>query len=233
MAAGIRQTAQQLVDAAVRDDQMARLAAQSPGVFSEAPAVLVGARRLSCWGAATFGWPDGQLAGDRSEHSAPFRYSLLRIWDPGLPSVLFIGMNPSTADARTNDPTIRRCLWFAAGWGYGSLVMCNLFAYRATDPAAMASWWLRGQDIVGPEHDLLLAHLARESGDIVVAWGSISQHPRVFRPAVRARVDAVAQLLNVHGSGPRSIVCLGTTADRQPRHPLYLAGDAERRPWVP
>jgi hypothetical protein len=215
------------VDAAVRDDQMRRLAEQAPGVFSEAPAVTVAGRRLECWGAATFGG-DGH-----HDDPDPYRYSLLRVWDPALPSVLFLGMNPSTADARTNDPTIRRCLGFAAGWGFGSLVMCNLFAYRATDPAVMARDWLGGRDIVGPEHDLLLAHLARLACQVVVAWGSVSQHPRVFQPAVRTRIGQVLQLLGA-GVPPDPglpIVCLGRCADGQPRHPLYVKGDAERAPW--
>ena len=63
-----------------------------------------------------------------------FRYTLWRRWDKTLPPVMMIGLNPSTADAHRNDPTIRRCIGFAKRWGHGGLVMTNLFAFRATYP---------------------------------------------------------------------------------------------------
>ena len=66
-----------------------------------------------------------------------YRYELWRIWDEALPVCMFIGLNPSTADETVDDPTIRRCINFAKEWGYGQLVMTNLFAFRATKPAEM------------------------------------------------------------------------------------------------
>ena len=66
-----------------------------------------------------------------------YRYALSRVWAADKPYALFIGLNPSTADETLDDPTIRRCIDFAKRWGYGGLVMANLFAYRATDPAVM------------------------------------------------------------------------------------------------
>jgi len=66
-----------------------------------------------------------------------YRYSLFRIWDEDKSLVLFIGLNPSTADEKEDDPTIRRCINFAKqwGWGYGGLIMGNLFSFRATQPS--------------------------------------------------------------------------------------------------
>ena len=72
-------------------------------------------------------------AGDASDDRR-YRYELSRIWDAALPPVLFVGMNPSTADEEQDDPTIRRCIRFARDWGYGGLLMGNLYALRATDP---------------------------------------------------------------------------------------------------
>lgn len=63
-----------------------------------------------------------------------YRYALRKIWLPAAPQVLFIGLNPSTADEKSDDPTIRRCLGFARSWGYGGLIVANLFAYRTTAP---------------------------------------------------------------------------------------------------
>lgn len=63
-----------------------------------------------------------------------YRYVLTRTWDETLPNIMFVGLNPSTADETTDDPTIRRCINFAKSWGYGGLYMVNLFAYRSTNP---------------------------------------------------------------------------------------------------
>ena len=68
-----------------------------------------------------------------------YRYWLRRDWDRALPQCAFIGLNPSTADAQTDDPTLRRCMGFARQWGYGSLLLVNLFGFRATDPAALST----------------------------------------------------------------------------------------------
>ena len=63
-----------------------------------------------------------------------YRYSLTRIWDESKPKVMFIMLNSSTANANNDDPTIRRCINFAKAWGFGDLYVCNIFAYRATNP---------------------------------------------------------------------------------------------------
>lgn len=82
--------------------------------------------------------------------------------------MLFIGLNPSTADETDDDPTIRRCVGFAKNLGYGGLCMANLFAYRATVPSVMMS----ARDPVGPVNDEWLSRLSSDAGIIIAAWGN-------------------------------------------------------------
>lgn len=140
-----------------------------------------------------------------------YRYELTRRWATG-PLVGWVMLNPSRADAHLDDPTVRRCVGFARRWGYGGLIIRNLYALRATDPAALST----DPDPVGPDND---AHLSRcgEQDLTVIAWGA--------RGADRARV--VLSLLAAHGVRPHQ---LGVTADGQPRHPLYLRGELTPTP---
>ena len=90
-----------------------------------------------------------------------YRYCLSRVWNPKLPSVMFVGLNPSTADEQEDDPTVRRCIGFARNWNFGGLILVNLFAYRSTDPADL----LRVDDPVGPGNDKhILASAAGQGG---------------------------------------------------------------------
>lgn len=131
-----------------------------------------------------------------------YRYWLRRDWDRALPQCAFIGLNPSTADAQTDDPTLRRCMGFARQWGYGSLLLVNLFGFRATDPAALSTV----SDPVGPRANHWLRRAAAESPLLVAAWGNGGQ---LFERATR-----VAHLIH-------NAQCLGVTAQGMPRHPLY------------
>lgn len=135
-----------------------------------------------------------------------YRYSLSRAW--GEPRVLFIGLNPSTADETEDDPTIRRCVNFARAWGYDGMVMANLFAYRATDPKVM----LAADDPVGPENDERLRDLHSRCCLTVACWGAGGAH--------RGRDREVIDML-----GYLDIWCLGFTKAGHPRHPLYLRKD--------
>lgn len=147
-----------------------------------------------------------------------YRYTLTRIWDRSKPLVVFSMLNPSTADALINDPTIVRCIGFARAWGYGGIIVVNLFAWRATDPAELT----RCDDPIGPDND---AHLfaASEGRDVVAAWGASVPHYWRHRPGAIA-----AQLRD------RSVRLhhLGLTKDGHPRHPLYLRGDTTPTRWV-
>jgi len=102
-----------------------------------------------------------------------YRYSLGRRWTPGEKLLVVIGLNPSTADATQDDPTIRRCVGFAKRWGFGGLLMLNLFAYRATDPEELRGAIARGLDPVGPLNDAKLLGFT-DGCPALVAWGS---HP--------------------------------------------------------
>ncbi|MBW4523309.1 MAG: DUF1643 domain-containing protein [Scytolyngbya sp. HA4215-MV1] len=140
-----------------------------------------------------------------------YRYLLWREWNPQAPKISFVMLNPSTADAATNDPTIRRCIGFAQTWGFGSIEVVNLFAYRATR-------WLdlrNATDPIGTENDRYLINTAHQAHTLLLAWGNSGQWQN--------RHQAVIQLL-----GDRSpLYCLGTTHSGQPRHPLYQPGNLQ------
>lgn len=94
-----------------------------------------------------------------------YRFALWRVWDDSLPRVMFIGLNPSTADESDDDPTLIRCIRYAKSWGYGGICMANLFAFRATDPKVMLS----AKDPVGADNDRWLLELSQSSGLVVAA----------------------------------------------------------------
>jgi hypothetical protein len=137
-----------------------------------------------------------------------YRYALWRTWDANLPAVLFIGLNPSTADAVHDDPTIRRCLGYARAWGCGSLRVANLFALRTPHPEQL---W-QAADPIGPENDDWLAALSADAGLIVACWGNLG--------AQRQRAAQVQTRLP-------ELACLGVTRQSQPAHPLYLRKDLQ------
>ncbi len=139
-----------------------------------------------------------------------YRYALYRTWAASKPKVMFIGLNPSTADETVDDPTIRRCKGFAADWGYGGLIMTNLFALRATKPKVM----MAHPAPIGPENGDWLRLLAQEVDLIVAAWGNHGGH---------MKRDHVTTLLMP------SMKCLGVTKKGQPRHPLYVKRDTVLR----
>jgi hypothetical protein len=144
-----------------------------------------------------------------------YRYSLWRTWDETLPYVVFIGLNPSTADETKDDPTIRRCVGFAKRWGYGAVCVVNLFGYRATNPAEMK----KVSDPFGRDHAQVTLNVCREAGLIVAAWGVHGSH---------RNADELL-LLGVH----KDVHCLGTTKDDFPCHPLYLRSDLEPVLYLP
>lgn len=141
-----------------------------------------------------------------------YRYWLLREWDSTKPQMRFIMLNPSTADWRKDDPTIRKCMGFAELAGAGSILVMNLFALRSTQPTGL----LEHEDPVGPENDSWLHSLTTSDASLVCAWGDPS-HMRVKRMAI-ARMPIVRTLL-----GERPLLCLNRTASNMPSHPLMLA----------
>lgn len=135
-----------------------------------------------------------------------YRYSLSRVWGPG-PRVAWIMLNPSTADASRDDPTIRRCLSFTREWGYDGIEVVNLFAWRATDPRELVKAQADGLDVVGPENDTMIRFCCARSKVCVAAWGA---HQLAAPRAARIWVPISKRLQ-----------CLGFTQNGSPRHPLY------------
>jgi hypothetical protein len=144
-----------------------------------------------------------------------YRYRLRRTWAAG-PRVAFIGLNPSTADATADDPTVRRCVGFARAWGFGGVDVINLFAFRVTEPRVLR----RAVDPVGPDNDDHLLEVATGAGRVVAAWGVHGTH--------RNRDVTVLGLLR--GAG-MSISCLSHTQAGHPRHPLYAKASLRCRPF--
>src|SRR4051794_12691770 len=103
-----------------------------------------------------------------------YRYLLTRQVGPGQRTATFIMLNPSTADASNDDPTIRRCIGFARQWGCGRLAVLNLFAFRATDPADLK----RAEEPVGPENRAWFERTLRDAGDgpVICGWGVHGEH---------------------------------------------------------
>lgn len=145
-------------------------------------------------------------------HCGRYRYTLWRRWGPGH-MCMFVGLNPSTADATVDDPTIRRCVAFARSWGYSGLLMTNLFAWRATDPRDM----LAADDPVGPDNDQTLRATWLAAGITVAAWGTHGTHQ-----GRDAHVRAMLPALH----------CLRLTKDGHPGHPLYLPRNLPPLAWV-
>lgn len=138
-----------------------------------------------------------------------YRYSLWREWDKNKGVCVFIGLNPSTADESIDDPTIRRCIGFAKAWGYGRLVMVNLFAIRATDPNDMKT----SSDPIGCENNAFLLKECESANLIVAAWGNHGTHMNRYKD--------VSHLLS-----HLSMKCFKITKSHQPAHPLYQPGSA-------
>lgn len=132
-----------------------------------------------------------------------YRYVLWRHWGGTGGTTMIVGLNPSTADATHDDPTIRRCIGFARDWGYSDLCMTNLFAYRATKPHDP----MAADDPVGPDNDAWLFEVARNAAIVVAAWGV--HGTRLGRDRV---VRGMLPCLNA----------LRRTKDGHPGHPPYL-----------
>ena len=144
-----------------------------------------------------------------------YRYSLTRGWDSGKPAVNFLMLNPSTADAEQDDPTVARCSERARRLGHGGLEVVNLFALRSTDPKALYGH----ADPVGPENDSAILSAA-EQGNVVCAWGN--------RGELRGRDKAVLRLLRAAGL---PVLALKVSKDGHPSHPLYLSYDLRPEPY--
>lgn len=145
-----------------------------------------------------------------------YRYRLRRSWDVTKPSVAFVMLNPSTADASNDDPTIRRCRGYATDWGFGELVVGNIFSLRSSEPDDLYDH----PDPVGPRTDTELERICTNAALIVAAWGAHGSYQN--------RGPAVAQMLTDSG---HDLTCLDTTKEGHPGHPLYQPADATPQPF--
>jgi hypothetical protein len=123
-------------------------------------------------------------------------------------------LNPSTADDKIDDPTIRRCMGFARREGYFGINVVNLYALRATNPKTVQT----ASDPVGPENDSYIQGICLACGEVIVAWGRWT--------FARQRIQEVSEML----SGV-TLKCLGINKDGSPKHPLYVPKNAVFVPW--
>ena len=134
-------------------------------------------------------------------------------WTDTLERCVWIMLNPSTADEKAADPTIKRCAGYSQAWGFGGLVVVNLFAWRATDPAELKV----AADPIGPLADEAILKMAIDAPLVICAWGA---HGSLYN-----REAEVVGLLQPH-SKRLNLKCFGFTNGGQPKHPLRLPKDA-------
>ena len=141
-----------------------------------------------------------------------WRYLLWRQWDKALPVANFLMLNPSTADESKLDPTCSRARAYAEAWGYGALIVTNVFGWRSTDPKAL----LHVRDPVGKGNDAAILRAARESDLVVCAWGN---HGASRTRRMRELLSGIPlNALKLTGAG-------------EPGHPLYLKKSLRAAPW--
>lgn len=155
-------------------------------------------------------------AGARFSPDRRWRTLLWRCWDATRPVANFIMLNPSTADEVRLDPSCSRAREYAVRWGYGALLVTNVFAWRSTDPGVLASI----DDPVGKGNDAAIVRAAGRAQLVVCAWGN---HGALF-----GRSDAVRQRLRDAGI---PLHALRLTGRGEPAHPLYLPGTLRPRRW--
>lgn len=143
------------------------------------------------------------------DHTKKYRYLLKRWWGEKSNRVVFILLNPSTADETQDDPTIRRCMGFASYWGYTSADILNIFALRSTDPAALYST----NSPIGASNDAWIDSMTMDAKLVVAAWGNHGLHLQ--------RGSTVRFMIR-----ERRLACFGLTRTKEPKHPLYLSGRA-------
>jgi hypothetical protein len=161
--------------------------------------------------------PDSITRTARFSRCGAYRTALVRCWDPGLPPLGFVALNPSTADHRVDDPTVRRMMGFARREGAGGLVLVNLYAFRATRPTQL---WKQAHP-VGGTTDRVMREVLTECRDVVVCWGALPTRGWTRARRVLARLDRWGH----------RVWALGLTRHGHPRHPLYLPRAQPLVPW--
>ncbi len=159
--------------------------------------------------------------GDAASHATysdceRYRYALTRVWDVAGSKALFVMLNPSTATEAQNDPTVERCERRARALGHGAFRVCNIFAWRDTDPKAMRA----AAEPVGPENDTAIREGCLWADAIICAWGTHGAH--------LDRGAAVETLMRATGL---PLAHLGLTKDGHPKHPLYIGYAVQPVAW--
>lgn len=166
------------------------------------------------------------------------RYLLWRQLEPGLfgepqGSVLFVGLNPSTADHEKSDPTCTREVDFASRWGFHRYVKANLFGFRSTDPLGLA----HAKDPVGPQNLTTILDQAHTASLIVLCWGDgkggkVKQLIQTESLALQAELCRVlTRVAGLLDEAPTPVRCFGVTQNGNPKHPLYLPKVSELTDW--
>ena len=146
-----------------------------------------------------------------------YRYQLTRRWAEGGDTALWIMLNPSTADHKEDDPTIRRCIGFSQSFGMASLTVVNLFALRATDPKKLLE---KPAESLGPENVRVLTEALAGATRVIAAWGALSN--KLWMASLPSR-EVIRKFKELH--------CLGRTASGAPRHPLYVRSETKLAIW--
>lgn len=173
---------------------------------------------MSRYNTVSFAKHEYAYSGAVLSNCGTFRYRLWRIWRPEWPRLLWIMLNPSTADAANDDPTIRKCAAFARGWNYGGIEVANLYAFRTPSPQALKASGYR----VGPDNLEVLRTMLRalpSDTRVVAAWGAHAQ------PSMQEwlRVEALQAGVPLY--------FLKQNKDGSPGHPLYLPLASELTEW--
>ena len=147
-----------------------------------------------------------------------YRYLLTREFG-GVSTCLFIMLNPSSADAVQDDPTVRRCIGFARRGGFGRLEVVNLYAFRSTSPSALFT----ALDPVGPDNVSEIREALGRADMVIAAWGN--------NAGVNDNSGRVGEVMALIERSGKPVKCFGFTRQGQPRHPLYLRSDAGLMPF--
>ena len=149
-----------------------------------------------------------------------YRYRLERDLSRSGPVVAILGVNPSKADAKINDPTIRKDIGFGERLGWGRIIKGNKFAFRSTDIKGLRT----ARDAVGPDNDRHLEGIIEDAELVIAAWGPLAKLPA----SLRGRWKEVVKIADLAG---KKLHCFGTADDGQPRHTLMLAYDTPLIEW--
>lgn len=147
-----------------------------------------------------------------------YRYTLTREWDETRPRVCWVMLNPSTADADVDDPTIRKCMKFSQRLGYGGLIVVNLYAFRATDPDDLHD----ADEPVGKDNVEYIERALAQTCGAIAAWGE--GIPKI-RGGMKLCIDRLFEWGYTRWS------CFGVNKSGMPKHPLYIRDDAPLIEW--